>query len=408
MTETGSPSAYAGPDDAVSEAAPSDPAIKMDVIKPLPPETAGEVIPANPPSGENVIEVKCCPPAVEFYGAVVPGQLKFYGYDPLVNRTLPNEDSHVYWYVGPQKGKVDIEYGSLKKPGSRTDMDGSAWFSVGIGETTRFAAEFLGSGCFENVVFESEDPTIAVPVETKGKSTVMEMAVQGLKMGETTIFARCEGKLVGWVHIWCTRTTLITLDVASLLTKQTGIQLYNVERLQTYLNLVFGQMRIQFHVTDAGVIRLPEVKFANPLDAGPELEPLEPAMIAAAGDRLGSRYHVIFVVPEASLGKAVWGGQVLSGVGTSKFAYVYSYPDEYTAYQMLAHEVGHLLELSHPVDDADGDEFPPNHLNNLSSTNFNVIDGAEHYLMGYGHALGGLTHMVDWIGYHQWVKAKRY
>ena len=122
MTETGSPSPYAGSDDTVGEAAQPDLMSGQHVIKPVPPETAGETIPANPPSGENVIEVKCCPSAVEFFGAVVHSDPKHFGYDPVNNRTLPNEDSPVYWYVGPQKNKVDIEYGTLSEPASRTDV----------------------------------------------------------------------------------------------------------------------------------------------------------------------------------------------------------------------------------------------------------------------------------------------
>lgn len=411
MTETGSPSPYAGPDDAVGGYTQAELMSGQAVIRPQPPEALDEVIPADPPSGDNVITAMCCPSAVEFYGAVVRSKQKFFGYDPTNNRTLPNDNSPVYWYVGPQKNKVDIEFGTLTEPASRTEIDGSVWFSVGVGETTRFAAEFLGTGCFENVIFESENPAIAVPVETKGKSTIMEMAVKGVGVGETTIFARCGGQLVGWAHIWCVEVVTIKVAIGSLVAPGTVSFPYDLEGLETYLSMVFGQARILIDLIDLGDINMPDLKAANPADPIEDLMASQAAILTAA-NAAGAPYAVMFYTTSDLAFEQTMeaGGQLGGDLGSAKVAYVYSTSDADFAYHAFAHELGHVLNLSHPVDDHDADEFPDAHWNAMTDPDEpNLVVGREDYLMGYGVLSTTLQSYMQMnsIGYMQWKKLFR-
>lgn len=414
MTVTGSPSPpYAGPDEAVVQNAPASTMPINDVLQPLPPEAVGEVIPAEPPSGDNVITAMCCPPAVEFYGAVVRGNLRYFGYDAANNRTLPNDDAHVYWYVGPLKNRVDIEYGSLSEPASRTELDGSVWFSVGVGETTRFAAEFLGSGCFDNVTFESQNPDIAVPVETRGKSTLMEMAVRGVGVGETTIFARCDGQLVGWVHIWCAEVVTIKVGIGSVIAPGTTSYPCDIALLETYLSNTFGQARILIDLIDLGEIHMPDLAVANPKNPISELKASQ-VVIQEAANAAGARYTIMFYTPSdpAFIPTMEAGGEVGGEVGKAKIAYVYSQADAEEGYQAVAHELGHLLNLSHPDSDLDSDEFPDAHWEAMTDpAHPNVVIGREDYLMGYGAGMAAQLSFspmqINIIGYMQWKKLFR-
>ena len=415
MTETGSPSPYAGSDDTVGEAAQPDLMSGQHVIKPVPPETAGETIPADPPSGENVIEVRCCPSAVEFFGAVVHSDPKHFGYDPVNNRTLPNEDSPVYWFVGPQKNKVDIEYGTLSEPASRTEIDGSVWLSVGVGETTRFAAEFLGSGCFENVTFESQNPDIAVPLVTKGKSTLMEMAVKGVGVGETTIFARCDGQLVGWVHIWCAEVVTIRVAIGSLVAPGTVSYPYDVAQLETYLSNVFGQARVLINLIDVGDITMPDLKIEDPIDPIYGLMDAEPKILAAAAAKSARAKYALFFYAYSDLAQQdmmEFSGEIAGEVGEARVGYIYQTADGEFTYQTVAHELGHLLNLSHPVHDFDHDEFPQAHRDAMTDPDEeNLVVGREDYLMGYGSGTATLRSFspmqMNSIGYMQWKKIFR-
>ncbi len=342
------PGPAASPAPNVNKASPTPPA-------PLP----GDKPPALPESPVAT----CCPDVSTFEGSKI--RANYFGFDPKTN-LVANAGTDEYW-LPPAKAKT--------LPSNRTTRDGARWVSVGVGKETEVEISFAGqtgNGCIANCTYEIAPASIADVVTKAVNASGVVFKIKGKAQGEASLKVVCQGKTIGWFHIWCKQPARIRLDIGTLLTANSRAATYSAADMEAVMNRIYSQALVEIIVRDVGTIDITAnatvTKLEEPFFKATSFAP-DPALLTAA--HLAARavleadakkakkpfahapYQLFYYVP-AAIGPA-WGGEVLQ-IGKSP-GFVY-FDGGANSYNSMAHELGHSFGLRHPSDSSVTGQLP--------------------------------------------------
>lgn len=367
------------------------------------PSTASPVLhpPASasaPPKGSTTVPASplalCCPDVAAFEGST-GARSTYFGFDDKTNLVANAGDE--YW-IPPTDGKT--------LPGNKETRDGARWVSVGVGRQTQVTIKFGGSftaACLPNCSFEVDPAAVATVVTSSVTSSGVAFQIKGAQAGEASLKVICNGKLRGYFHIWCVQPAVIDVDVASIVTPHSSAVTYVAADLEDYINEVFRQSLISVNLNDAGAISVKPTAsgYMNGVTKADFAHFAEIDQLArASSSKLTARYRLYYYV--ATAGHS--GGLGVAPVGAPGAGWAFFDYDLLGSYNTMAHEFGHLLNLSHPIDDSDGDEFPAFQLATLSG---NVLADDPWNLMGYNGAVSARGPNRKPLRYRQWKKLNR-
>ncbi|ATG48564.1 hypothetical protein CEW89_13955 [Celeribacter ethanolicus] len=374
------------------------------------PEAEGEELPSLPASAT----MKCCPEASLFNQPL--GHSSYYAYDDKTNLADPSSKIYEYWDTDGKGTLPDA--GSLSAPEipsipTTTPRDGSAWVSVAVGKEATLDAKMLGTGCIPNVTYESKDSEIVKVVTEKPAAETSPCKIKGLAPGTTTIVAKCNGNEIGWVHVWCETQVTLKVKVASIVSEYSRPANYVLADLEAYINDVYRQFLISVSLDDLGAIEVKSPSSAYNNEIGNLLALDKLAVKSTPSAR--KQYRLFYYINnDGSPPKGL--GIVPGGLGAVGPGYAFFDSDVRGAYNTMAHELGHLLDLSHPAHDFTQDNFPAwqqaRYLDRntgalSSSKNSNVLYDDAWNLMGYNGPVSARgSSRVD-LRYMQWKKANR-
>lgn len=135
-----------------------------------------------------------CPEVSTFEGSRT--RARYFGFDPKTD-LVANPGTDEYW-IPMHKVK------SL--PSSRTTRDGARWISVGVGQETEIEISFagqMGNGCIVNCAYDMSPRTVAEVVTRIATASGVAFKIKGKAEGEASLKVICQGKTIGWLHIWC-------------------------------------------------------------------------------------------------------------------------------------------------------------------------------------------------------------
>lgn len=353
---------------------------------PEPPKLPDELPPA--------LEQKCCPEVATF--EIAKTRSLYFAFDPTTN--LPaNPGADEYW-IPPTKAK------SL--PSSKITRDGARWVSVGVGLETEVEIAFdghKGAGCIVNCTYEVVPASIADVVTTAIAGSGVSFKIKGKAVGEASLKAICQGKEIGWYHIWCIQPVTINVDVASIVTPNSRAAVYSISDMEAYINEVYRQTLITVSLNDVGAVTVTPTLSTYSSTNLAHLNQMD-ALARAASSKFLADYRLYYYVDTA--GHSGGLGVVSGGLGNPGPGF--SFFDHHTdgSYNTMAHEFGHLLNLSHPLHDYDQDEFPLFQLNKMSPS-ANVLPDDQWNLMGYNGTLPQRGSSRKPLRYLQWKKCNR-
>ena len=350
---------------------------------------------SNAPSGAVSATVDCCPRAVMFgFGAQPQG--KAYGYDALSNMNVSMREM----LLTEGARQPTLEYwdpaaGQIALPANKETRDGASWVSVPLGGETQLLMGLLGCASAANCTYEVVPATVAAVVDPKPAVDSDVLTIMGMAEGEASLKVSCRGKVVGYFHIWCKRMATIKVGIggisvrsathrdpgtgAPLATARATVDSAFVADLQQHLDNVYRQALIQFDVkllgnldsdaAPAGVkAQARQLAFDGPaaifgadgdinqgLAGDATRYPLWLGSLRQMGNlakqQLGSYgKKSIWVLAQPSQQDPAIGGAA-TGLGEE---YVFlTYTAGYDAVQTIAHELGHALGLTHPIDRAE-------------------------------------------------------
>lgn len=354
----------------------------------------------------------CCPDAATF--AVSSPRSAYFAFDDRTNKPATSAGEY---FTPPTDAKT--------LPSSKEDRDASNWVSVAVGKTTEVVIDFLGgtAACINNATYVVAPSSIAKVVAPLPTATGAKFKIEGLAAGEATIAVTCTGKTLGWIHVWCAAEVTIAVDVCSIVsenivttpatsgvpatTTTTAISRsanYNKADLEAYINAVFHQLAIKFVVTDHGDVKIAETAAYSSSQA----RNITVEALARAAKTFTGSYQMFYWVDVAAHSGGL--GRVPGGVGTGKGAFSFFDFDVTGAYNTMAHELGHCLNLSHPIHDSDQDEFPLWQLARFrmsGSTKTNVLLDDNWNLMGYEGPVSSRGANRTDMRYRQWKKCRR-
>ncbi|MBB5723904.1 hypothetical protein FHS72_003551 [Loktanella ponticola] len=294
---------------------------------------------------------------------------------------------------------------SKSRPSDREDPDGSNWLSVSVGSETEVVIAFVGQSgpaCIGNCTFVVDAPAVAEVVTTNVTANNVAFKVKGKAAGECSVEVKCNGKTLGWVHVWCAVATTINLEVASIVTPNSRAAAYVVADLESYINAIYADLFISVSITDKGPITVVPPA-AGYLTSTRHYLALDTLVQAAATTAFTAPYRLLYYVNTGAFSGNY--GIVPGGVGTGKAGFAFFDHDIQGSYNTMAHELGHSLNLSHPLHDSDGDEFPVRHRAGLAGGNVMPLDPWN--LMGYKGTLPQRGPSRRDLRYRQWKKCRR-
>ncbi|MBT0956274.1 hypothetical protein IV417_02650 [Alphaproteobacteria bacterium KMM 3653] len=366
--------------------------VQSQSVAPVPPTSLSP----NAPTGPVIAMATCCPDVASFEGSA-GARSSYFGYDDKTN-LVANVGADEYW-IPPGDPKT--------LPASKEERDGARWVSVGVGKETQLEINFDGSftlSCLANCTYEVDPATVAEVSSPQPTATGAVFKIKGKAAGEATLKVICDGQLRGYFYIWCAVPVVIPVDVASIVTPVSRSVAYVVADLEAYINEVFRQSLISVKLKDAGAINVTPTAttYMNGAGAADITHFTELDLLAQAGATMTSNYRLYYYVAKTAhsggLG-IVSGGLGASGPGWAFFDY-----DLQASYNTMAHEFGHLINLSHPLHDFDKDEFPAFQLSNLSG---NVLNDDPWNLMGYQGPVASRGPNRKPLRYRQWKKCNR-
>ena len=338
----------------------------------------------------------CCPEVSTFESSKT--RSNYFGFDPKTN-LVQNSNADEYW-VPPTKEK------SL--PASRTTRDGARWVSVGVGLETEVEISFdghKGLGCITNCIYEVSPASIAEVMTKEITGNKVAFKIKGNAEGEASLKVICQEKVIGYFHIWCIRPVTIRANIASIVTPQARTASYSVSDMEAYINNIFRQSLITVKLKDAGAITVKPFLSRYLNDATPvalahwnELDTLA----TLASSKLSEKYRLYYYIDKN--GHNGNYGAVSRGLGMPGAAFTFFDHDTVGSYNTMAHELGHLLNLSHPADDFDQHEFPAFQLANMAD---NILNDDPWNLMGYEGTLPERAANRKSLRYLQWKKCNR-
>ncbi len=338
----------------------------------------------------------CCPQVSTF--AKPATQTVYFGYDDTTNQ-VANAGADEYW-IPPTKAK--------SIPGNKEKRDGAAWVSVGKNEETEVRIAFAGhsgAACIGNVTFKSDNAAVADVNTSSVSGSNVPFKIKGKSAGECSIEVLCNGNTLGYIHVWCASPASIDIDVASVVTAHSRSASYVLADLESYINNVYRDFRLTVNLKDKGDIAVkdPASSYDSSRTNNIALDALVVPAAAKAKKPMTSPYRLLFYVSSGSHSGVL--GRVPGGVGTGRSGYSFFDHDTNGAYNTMAHELGHCLDLSHPLHDTDGDEFPAWQRATLGGSN--VIPADEWNLMGYKGPVSQRGANRIEVRYRQWKKVRR-
>lgn len=297
----------------------------------------------------------CCPEVSTFEGS--PTRARYFGFDPKTD-LLANPGTDKYW-IPMHKAK------SL--PSSRTTRDGARWVSVGVGQETEVEISFsgqMGNGCIVNCSYDISPGAVAEVVTLVATASGVAFKIKGKAEGEASLKVICQGKTIGWFHIWCKRSARIHIDIGTIVSANARAATYSSAALGAVLKRIYSQAVLDFAVHDLGTIDIrgnaaftaieapyfsgssflsdPAILTAINIAAQAKL-----AADAAAASRTyaASPYQLLYYVPAAIPSGA--GGSVINIGASPGFCF---FDTGAASYNSMAHELGHSLGLRHPSD----------------------------------------------------------
>ncbi|SFR65215.1 zinc-dependent metalloprotease family protein [Litoreibacter janthinus] len=364
-------------------------------LAPVSPPAATPAVGA--PSGSTGATVPCCPD-VAFFEKSSGGRTSYFAYDDKTTlAATPGTDE--YW-IPPTKTKT--------LPSDKETRDGARWVSVGVGLETQLEIKFDGAfqnACLLNCTYEFAPAGIADVTSPAITASGMAFKIKGKTAGEGSLKVMCDGKLRGYFHIWCIQPATINVDVASLVTPHSAAASYVVADLQSYINEVYRQVCITVQLNDAGAVTVAPTltTYLNTATAAGLAHLNEMDTLAqAASAKLTNNYRLYYYVNTAGHSGAL--GVVSGGLGSSGPGFSFFDSDLPGSYNTMAHEFGHLLNLSHPAHDFDGDEYPPWQASNQAN---NILADDNWNLMGYQGPVSSRGANRKPLRYRQWKKCNR-
>ena len=344
----------------------------------------------------------CCPNAVTF-DRPLPPRIVPYAFDDTTTAVDTGNGQFPYWQV-PGTAPTQTQPpppGSLTPPTNRQNRDGAKWVSIATGETMHLKSELLGQGCIPNVTFESQNAAVADVVTKAPSGVIGTFELEGKSAGETSLLAKCNGNFLGWVHVWVADKVTIDVDVASIVTANSRAANYVIADLQSYINDIYKQLLIEVSLTDVGAVTVaPPNQAYNQSQAN--LLVLD-VLAQAANTGFSASYRLLYYVNTAAFSGGY--GVVPGGLGAPGPGYAFFDHDINGSYNTMAHEFGHLLNLSHPAHDTDQDEYPLWQFSNFARRN--VLGDDPWNLMGYNGSLAQRGPNRRQLRYLQWLKCNR-
>lgn len=386
----------------------------------------------------NLVQHPVCANASFFEGSKTLGN--YFGFDHKTN-IVTRLGTDEYWLPTPARG-------ALTMPTDKETRDGGRWVSVAVGEETEVEINFAFQGtdcipCIANSTFEITSATIADVVTTNITAQKASFKIKGKAEGEASLKVVCDGKDIGWFHIWCENEAALKVDVVNLITNRAPTNTFSLSSLRAAFNEIYRQAVIKIDMISLGSVDLTgntalattensgypaagkflaKTGSPRPYDSkGSILNALDIAASAILSSRttgtlprIGA-YRIYRYIP--TVGAAI-GGTVL-GIGASPaFAFM---ADSAHARNSMAHEFGHCLGLKHPSDGSSGSQYAAHNRSTLNqavagfaATNTepasspanaksNVMANDPTNLMGYWSDKANRKP----IRYHQWKTCSR-
>ena len=386
----------------------------------------------------SLVQHPICANVSFFEGAT--SRAKYFGFDHKTN-LVATPDTDEYWLPTPAKG-------SLSAPTNNQTRDGTRWVSVAEGKEVELEIHFAFTGdecipCIKNSIYEIVPATTAEVITTSITSKKAVFKIKGKAEGEATLKVKCDGKDIGWFHIWCTKSATLKVDVINIVTDRAPSNSYSLSGLKSAFEDIYQQAAIKIDMIDLGDLDLSAntalktiedtgypatgkflAKTGSPKPYNSKSTILN-AINVAASTALGARttaplarvgaYRIYRYIP--TVGAAI-GGTVL-GIGSSPaFAFI---QDGAAARNSMAHEFGHCLGLKHPSDSSSSSQYASHNRATLNqavpaydATNTepattaanaksNVMSTDPTNLMGYWSDKANRKR----LRYHQWVACNR-
>lgn len=401
-------------------------------------EKKAVAVPEGSRTAVSLIQHPDCANVAFFEGSTT--RAKYFGFDAKTN--LKPTGGHSYWDPVPDKG-------SLALPGSRQTRDEARWVSVALGQEVELEIAFAFKAaecipCIANCTYEVIPANVAEVLTARISAKKASFRIKGKAEGEASLKVICDGKDIGWFHIWCKPEATLKLDVACIITTRAPASAYSLATLGAHMNDIFRQAALRIDLFDLGTIDLSGDAALATIEAngypaaGGEFlkksgtpQPYASkglvlnALHAKASAALNAR--VAAPLPRANVFRIYWyvpttGCSILGTVLNigSKISFGFQ-PDTATARNSMAHEFGHSLNLRHPSDASGAGQFAAHNLATLNqavpawgatnteplsataSASGNVLASDPTNLMGYWHDRPNRKP----LRYHQWTIASR-
>lgn len=321
----------------------------------IPAPQAAPNVPASPaqPSSPSLPPspmATCCPEVSTFEGST--SRARYFGFDPKTD--LPATPGTDEYWIPMHKAK------SL--PSSRTTRDGARWVSVAVGRETEVEISFagqMGNGCIANCSYEISPASVAEVVTTAVAGTGTAFKIKGKAEGEASLKVICQGKTIGWFHIWCKNQARIRVDIGTVLSANARAASYAAADIGAVLKRIYSQAVLDISVRDLGTIDISGDAAFTAIEApyfsgtsfrvdAAILSAVDAAVqskLAAGGSYRRSAYQMFYYVPASASPNA--GGSVINIGASPGFCF---FDGGGASYNSIAHELGHSLGLRHPSD----------------------------------------------------------
>ena len=302
---------------------------------------------------------------------------KYFGFDHKTD--MPAADPGHYWKPCPAHGDLNL-------PGDKLTRDGARWVSVAVGKEVELEIHFDFKEdecipCISNSTFEVVPANVATVVTPKISAKKAVFKIKGAAAGQASLKVICDGKDIGWFHIWCQEEVTLNLDVCCLVTNRAPSTSYSMAALRAHFDDIFRQAVIKIDMRYLGDIDLTgnaalatvesqgypatgggrflsKSGTPRPYDSkGAVLRALDTAASAVLAARTtgplprNNAYRLYWYVP--TVGCSILGTVMRIG---SKQSFGFR-PDSATARNSCAHEFGHSLNLRHPSDGSSGPQY---------------------------------------------------
>lgn len=337
-------------------------------------EKKGEAVPEGKKTEVELVQHPLCA-SVAFFEGPDGARRKYYGFDHKT--MMADKKTDRYWDPVPKHGDLSAHKTTTKRDGTRV-------VSVAVGKTVELEINFDFAEkeclpCIQNTSFE-DDPDGIVEVKTETvKPKQAKFKFKGLKEGETTLRAICDGKDIGWVHVWCQEEATLKIDVVAITTKRTSGSGVKILKMRKVFDEIFRQTLINISLKNLGKVDLSEDEAFEEIEdkgyppSGPFLNKEEPdrtydeketvlnAIHSAASKELDKRklrkprsgaYRLYHYVPSES---ASIGGTALNIPNDYAFCFG---TEGASTYNSFAHEFGHCIGLHHPAADEASAQLP--------------------------------------------------